>query len=103
MKDGIVFILLAIAVMVAPGDVYAWGAKGHMICGRVATQVLPSDMPLFFRASSDQLAYLLPEPDRWRGEAWGGHSGPRQELTNLTAANHNIRMELLQGIPFPVS
>jgi len=40
---------------------------------------------------SEQLDYLLPEPDRWRGEAWGGHTGPRQELTNLTAANHYIR------------
>lgn len=80
---------------------YGWGAKGHMMCGRVAAQALPDDVPLFFRSSAEQLAYLIPEPDRWRGEAWGGHNGPRQELTNLTAGNHNIRMELLEGIQFP--
>src|SRR5262249_29902882 len=27
----------------------------------------------------------------------------RQELTNLTAGNHNIRLELLKGIEFPVT
>lgn len=73
------------------------------MAGRVAAQALPGDVPLFFRSSSEQLAYLTLEPDRWRGEAWGGHSGPRQELTNLTAGNHNIRMELLEGIKFPVT
>jgi len=74
-----------------------------MMSGRVAARNLPVEMPLFFRSATDRLAYLLPEPDRWRGEAWGGLSGPRQELTNLTAANHNIRMELLDGIRFPTS
>jgi hypothetical protein len=98
---GVIAILILAAGSLSTAD--AWGAKGHMMSGRVAAQALPADMPLFFRASSEQLAYLLPEPDRWRGEAWGGHNGPRQELTNLTAANHNIRMELLDGVKFPVS
>jgi len=80
---------------------YGWGAKGHMMSGRAAARNLPKETPLFFRAAVDRLAYLLPEPDRWRGEAWGGRNGPRQELTNLTAANHNIRMELLDGVRFP--
>lgn len=82
------------------GSAYGWGVKGHMMCGRVAAQALPDDTPLFFRSASERLAYLLPEPDRWRGNSWGGHIGPSQELTNLTAANHNIRMELLEGIRF---
>jgi len=93
---------LAVLVLFAP-NAQAWGAKGHMMAGRVAAQALPHEVPLFFRAASEELAYLIPEPDRWRGEAWGGSTGPRQELTNLTAGNHNIRLELIEGIPFPPS
>jgi hypothetical protein len=74
-----------------------------MMAGRVAVRNLPKDLPLFFRSATERLAYQIPEPDRWRGEAWGGQSGPRVELTNLTAANHNIRMELLDGIRFPTT
>ncbi len=96
-------LLYGSLLLALDGSAYAWGVKGHMMCGRVAAQALPQDMPLFFRSSSEKLAYLLPEPDRWRGEAWGGHKGPRQELTNLTAGNHNIRMELLEGISFPTT
>jgi hypothetical protein len=82
---------------------FGWGAKGHMMAGRVAVRNLPKTVPLFFRGAVERLAYQIPEPDRWRGEAWGGLSGPRVELTNLTAANHNIRMELLEGIRFPTT
>src|SRR5262245_66229266 len=74
-----------------------------MMAGRVAVRSLPKDAPLFFRSATERLAYQIPEPDRWRGAAWGGRSGPRVELTNLTAANHNIRLELLDGIRFPAT
>ena len=46
-----------------------WGAVGHMLIGAAAATALPADMPAFFRASADQLAYLDPEPDRWRNHA----------------------------------
>lgn len=49
----------------------AWGAHGHTISGAAAARALPKEMPKFFRNAADQLAYLTPEPDRWRnrGEA----------------------------------
>jgi hypothetical protein len=93
----------ALLVQLLAATAYGWGAKGHMMCGRLAAQALPDETPLFFRSAAERLAYLTPEPDRWRGEAWGGHRGPRRELTNLTAGNHNIRMELLEGIRFPLT
>lgn len=43
-----------------------WGAHGHTIAARVAVRELPREMPAFFRDAEDQLAYLNPEPDRWR-------------------------------------
>lgn len=54
-----------------------WGGDGHEMAARAATEVLPADMPSFFREAADQLVWLDPEPDRWRNrnframdEAW---------------------------------
>lgn len=55
--------LLTVAVV---GTAAAWGAAGHEMIGRVAAEGLPSSMPAFFTGAIDQLAYLNPEPDRWR-------------------------------------
>jgi hypothetical protein len=44
----------------------AWGERGHTMIGRAAAAGLPAEMPAFFREAADQLAYLNPEPDRWR-------------------------------------
>lgn len=46
-----------------------WGMHGHTIAGRAAATRLPVQMPLFFREASAQLAYLNPEPDRWRADS----------------------------------
>jgi hypothetical protein len=52
----------------APGEPAAvrWGAHGHRWIGEAAVRALPAEMPAFFRDAVDQLAYLNPEPDRWR-------------------------------------
>lgn len=47
-------------------DVARWGADGHEMAATAAARGLPSGVPEFFRDASDQLAYLNPEPDRWR-------------------------------------
>lgn len=59
-------LLLAVASLAAPPALTAWGAKGHRLIGTAAAQALPDDMPAFFREAVDQLAYLNPEPDRWK-------------------------------------
>src|SRR5205085_5090152 len=57
------------AVLAAPLGLDAWGDVGHTITGGAAAAKLPSDMPAFFRGAGRQLAYLNPEPDRWRDRA----------------------------------
>lgn len=43
-----------------------WGEDGHVMAARAAVEGLPEAMPAFFRTAGDQLAWLNPEPDRWR-------------------------------------
>lgn len=64
-------LLPVLALLAAPGAADRpiappWGADGHMMAARAAAESLPADVPEFFRASTDQLAWLDPEPDRWR-------------------------------------
>ncbi len=60
--------VLAVAVLVGlvPLIAGSWGNEGHMAINRVAAQKLPADMPPFLKNAADHLAYLGPEPDRWR-------------------------------------
>jgi len=60
---------IALTALLLPSSIFAWGAKGHRIVGTAAVTALPKSMPSFFRAASDQLAYLNPEPDRWKARA----------------------------------
>jgi hypothetical protein len=43
-----------------------WGDDGHRFVNQVAAANLPEDMPAFFRDAAVRLAFLGPEPDRWR-------------------------------------
>ncbi len=65
--------LLAPALVLLPtgeaDDLARWGADGHEMIGLVAAETLPEDMPMFFRESAAQLAFLNPEPDRWRNRS----------------------------------
>jgi hypothetical protein len=43
-----------------------WGFGAHEMGSRAAVNRLPAVMPEFFRDARHQLAWLNPEPDRWR-------------------------------------
>jgi len=58
--------LLFVAMLLVSRVSWAWGEAGHRMIGQVAAQTLPTELPAFFRAAAPQLAYLNPEPDRWR-------------------------------------
>jgi len=60
-----VFAVLALIALIPILGV-SWGNEGHQAINRAAAQKLPSDMPAFLKASAEHLAYLGPEPDRWR-------------------------------------
>jgi hypothetical protein len=77
MKHGRSVVAAAVLTVVVAGTALAWGADGHRMIGRAAVDGLPADVPAFFTAAAEQLAYLNPEPDRWRdddlaamNEAW---------------------------------
>jgi hypothetical protein len=58
--------VLAIALLLVPSNLPAWGDYGHRLIGLAAAQALPPDMPAFFREAAPRLSYLNPEPDRWQ-------------------------------------
>lgn len=70
MLFGLVVVPLVLCgVLLVPRDLTAWGDHGHRLIGLVAATSVPDDMPAFFRAAAPRLAYLNPEPDRWKDRA----------------------------------
>ncbi len=59
-------LILVFVLLWGQTPVGAWGYEGHTMINRVAAQKIPAAMPKFMRESADRLAYLGPEPDRWR-------------------------------------
>lgn len=83
--------------LVAVPPSFAWGNEGHTDINRVAAESLPSDVPAFLRAPGaiNAIAYLGPEPDRWRNPA-------EAELVSAQAPEHFIDLELADMIgPLP--
>lgn len=73
----------------------AWGNEGHTYINRVAAQKMPSAMPQFLRRSVTEIAYLGPEPDRWRNPA-------EFALKNAQEADHFIDLERVDWLdPLP--
>ncbi len=77
---------------------FGWGSTGHIDINQVAAEKIPSNMPKFLRTKTavQRIAYLGPEPDRWRG---GGAS----TLNDAQAPDHFIDLERIEGLgPLPV-
>lgn len=87
-------LLLAIGAAVAsvaaaaPGGALRWGFHGHTISGTAAAANLPAELPAFFRTATAQLAYLNPEPDRWRGDTF-------RELNEAKRYDHYVDFEII--------
>lgn len=88
----IVFAAVASAALLLPANLLAWGDAGHRMIGLVAAQKLPADMPGFFRAASQQLSYLNPEPDRWKAR---DERTLDPALEGGTSPEHYIDMDLV--------
>ena len=69
-----------------------WGEAGHRITAQAASAALPDSMPAFFRNSASQLAYLNPEPDRWRSR---GEQTRDPALGTASGADHFIDTEMI--------
>ena len=74
---------------------FSWGNEGHVYVNRVAAQKIPDTMPRFFRRAVAEIAYLGPEPDRWRNPA-------EFALKNSQEPDHFIDLERVQWLdPLP--
>ena len=88
--------ILLTTVVCLQGDLaFAWGNEGHTYINRVAAQKIPATMPLFLRQAVVEIAYLGPEPDRWRNPA-------EFALKNAQEPDHFIDLERVAGLdPLP--
>jgi hypothetical protein len=74
---------------------FAWGNEGHTYVNRVAAEKIPASMPRFLRRAVVELAYLGPEPDRWR-------SPTEFALKNAQEPDHYINLERVEWLdPLP--
>src|ERR1700743_1217213 len=62
---------LVLLPLIAVPASFGWGNEGHRMVNKLAAENLPADMPAFLhtQAAIDEIEYLGPEPDRWRGLA----------------------------------
>src|ERR1700683_5848662 len=65
-RRGLVSLGLTALVLLSSVGSGAWGDAGRTFINRVAAEKIPADMPSFLRRAATEIAYLGPEPDRWR-------------------------------------
>jgi hypothetical protein len=63
---------------------------------------MPVETPRFFRQAVERLAYLGPEPDRWKARSQNG-AGDVSMLDRATAPDHFLDMEFVAGFTLPRS
>ena len=84
-----VAIALTLLPMLTSPSAHAWGRDGHMLINRLAAEYLPTDVPDFLRTPSalNILAWLGPEPDRWK------QRDAEPELTATQSPDHFLDYE----------
>src|ERR1700692_4978213 len=94
-KKGVISYILIPLVLFQTEASFAWGNEGHTYVNRVAAQKIPASMPRFLRRAVVEIAYLGPEPDRWRNPA-------EFALKNAQEADHFIDLERVAWLaPLP--
>ncbi len=87
-------LVMAVAVLL-PTLASGWGDVGHTTINRVAAEKIPAGMPPFLKAAASRIAWLGPEPDRWRSEL-------EKPLNNAQAPDHFIDLEYVDWLqPLP--
>ncbi len=81
---------LIVLLTLLPREFFAWGSEGHVYIDQVAAEKLPGSMPAFLQEARNRIAYLGPEPDRWRGDS-------EYALMNAQEPEHFIDLERLDG------
>ena len=92
---GWISLALIALVLVQSQAAFAWGNEGHTYINRVAAEKIPATMPRFLRRAVAEIAYLGPEPDRWR-------SPTEFALKNAQEPDHFIDLERVSWLdPLP--
>jgi len=82
----------AIVLVLLQPAAFGWGEDGHQLINRVAAEKVPASMPSFLREAADRIAYLGPEPDRWREKS-------ELQLKNSQEPDHFIDLERIDDMP----
>jgi hypothetical protein len=91
----VISVWLVALVLMQNDAAVAWGNEGHTAINRVAAEKIPATMPRFLRRAVVEIAYLGPEPDRWR-------SPSEFALKNAQEPDHFIDLERVSWLdPLP--
>ncbi|MGO9085248.1 MAG: nuclease [Candidatus Sulfotelmatobacter sp.] len=92
---GLISLALIALILIQSQAAIAWGNEGHTYINRVAVEKIPVTMPRFLRRAVVEIAYLGPEPDRWR-------SPSEPALKNAQEPDHFIDLERVSWLdPLP--
>lgn len=86
----ITVVIILVVVVIQPA--FSWWDNGHILINRTAALKVPKSMPGFMRAAAERIAYLGPEPDRWRLTS-------EYSLKNSQEPDHYINLEQVADIP----
>jgi hypothetical protein len=91
----LICLALIAIVLVQAQPAPAWGNEGHIYINSVAVENISVNMPRFLRRAAVEIAYLGPEPDRWRNPA-------EFALKNAQEPDHFIDLERVSWLdPLP--
>ncbi len=95
MRKHLFALSIIIAAVLLPTLAPGWGDVGHIAINRAAAEKIPADMPQFLKAASGRIAWLGPEPDRWRSDL-------EKPLSDAQAPDHYINLEEVDWLrPLP--
>jgi hypothetical protein len=95
LQRGLIRLGLIALVLLQNDAAVAWGNEGHTYINRVAAEKISADMPRFLGEAVGEIAYLGPEPDRWR-------SPSEFALKNAQEPDHFIDLERISWLdPLP--
>jgi hypothetical protein len=82
--------ILLVILVIQPA--FSWWDNGHILINRTAALKIPDSMPGWMRKAADRIAYLGPEPDRWRERS-------EISLKDSQEPDHFIDLERVSDIP----
>ncbi|MGZ4821269.1 MAG: nuclease [Terriglobales bacterium] len=86
-----IFLVIVLTILaIQPAS--PWWDNGHVLINRTAALKVPASMPSFMRLAAERVAYLGPEPDRWRERS-------EFSLKNSQEPDHFLNMELVADVP----